>query len=59
MQENIKPCPFCGAKARVSRECELVRCTECGGNVCSARYSLEQAIAAWNTRAEKEGVEDA
>lgn len=65
IEVKLKPCPFCGGKARYFRTQTLegpmhkVRCTNFDG--CQMRelqtqsfYRKEQAINAWNRRADDE-----
>lgn len=54
---KIKPCPFCGgtnAYYIYAPDC-WVRCPDCGANG-PERSSIEQAIEAWNWRAENGGT---
>ena len=73
--DGLKPCPFCGGKAKIHNAVEFasetaklifgkrcgVHCTKC--SVATMPYdSLDDAIAAWNRRVEaeiKEGEDDA
>jgi Lar family restriction alleviation protein len=64
MSEELKPCPFCGGKhlcdgATVEdlnqpneRELYSVYCFDCGGGT-RYRKTVDEAYAAWNTRAER------
>lgn len=51
---KLKPCPFCGNKAEVYEECELIkiRCSNymCQASVSSWHDEVEDAIDAWNKR---------
>lgn len=52
---DLKPCPFCGSKAEVYEECEMVK-IRCSSYMCQAsvngwRDEVEDAIEAWNKRA--------
>lgn len=56
MKTNLKPCPFCGGKAKAygggySQESPSVRCTNCCVTL-NGRFSLKQddVIHQWNTR---------
>ena len=55
---ELKPCPFCGGKARLVSVSEryTVGCTimRCRGNWLTARdyYTKDEAAEAWNTRVE-------
>ncbi|MBQ7873744.1 MAG: Lar family restriction alleviation protein [Oscillospiraceae bacterium] len=59
---ELKPCPFCGGRARVIQSDPLekgkkefyvfgVYCTDCGGLM--RKCAEEDAVKAWNRRAEK------
>lgn len=52
MDEELKPCPFCGSE-RVTAECiEYVTCRKCGADgPYFTDADTEKAIAAWNKRA--------
>lgn len=58
MSEELKPCPFCGGKARlrsgtiVTLPMHQVYCLSCGAG-CGHRYTEAEAIEAWNTRYEE------
>ena len=65
MNEELKPCPFCGGKAEISvgrfdgKDTSFVLCTKCEARgeffVVSPKYaSDEKAIEAWNRRAKNE-----
>ena len=61
MSDELLPCPFCGAEANVS-ECQgrddrfYIWCDGC---CCTVMYKSKQdAINAWNTRAEPIGREE-
>lgn len=58
---ELKPCPFCGEKAKLSsgrfdgKDTSYVMCTRCGSRgeffCVSPKYaSAERAIEAWNRR---------
>lgn len=58
MSEKLKPCPFCKSAAELVHTLNIiphepwwVRCPACG--VTTRKYdSMEEAIAAWNMRAD-------
>ena len=58
--EELKPCPFCGAKATLWREGGVDRpyhiLCGCGGRV-GWFETREEAIEAWNRRTESEELE--
>lgn len=57
MSEKLKPCPFCGRddlKIVRAKQSVKVRCNLCIGTGPD-QITTEQAIAAWNRRAEIEG----
>jgi len=60
MSADLKPCPFCGNAATLTRiadddECSFVMCPTCGA-CCGNRDTLPDAdcVDAWNRRAEVE-----
>lgn len=56
MNEELKPCPFCGGKAEISLLLSNygVACTSCMGAIFPAKeQTREEAIKAWNRRATK------
>lgn len=56
ISEELKPCPFCSSEAEITKwhEGYFVECKEqrCGGTI-GAYKTEEEAIEAWNTRAER------
>lgn len=51
---ELKPCPFCGRKPRMTRDIDgdcRVRCQNCGATTYYARTE-EEATKAWNRRAD-------
>ena len=64
MSEELKPCPFCGGEAEIfeyknKRFVPSIQyrggCFECGQTVC-LENTREDAIKAWNTRANEEQI---
>ena len=59
MSEKLKPCPFCGGEAELGGVIKpilnehryQIACNYCGGQTLFFQ-SVEEAIKAWNTRAE-------
>lgn len=55
---DLKPCPFCGGKAHTcgdedqERVC-WVMCPDCLASAGGNYPTMEEAITAWNTRADK------
>lgn len=53
VKEELKPCPFCGAKAQMlnySKNEWLAECSVCSGMVERWRETEEEAIEQWNRR---------
>ncbi len=51
MENKLKPCPFCGGKARHFECLEyVVKCLDCDAEG-PIRETVEAAIEAWNRRA--------
>ena len=58
-KEELKPCPCCSNKARISDFIDVVYCIECGLMTDeSALGGMEQAIGEWNTRTESHELKD-
>jgi Lar family restriction alleviation protein len=56
MSDDLKPCPFCGVvPLPVNTIGSYVFCGECGAD---GPVHLTEAIAAWNTRADKDRIEE-
>lgn len=55
---ELKPCPFCGKKAKVSNGWTGSVWCECSDDDCPAilQDTEEDAIAAWNTRPEEDRI---
>lgn len=52
---ELKPCPFCGSNKIITRKTRMwhrVVCEACG-TVSGYWFNKEQAITAWNERAER------
>ena len=65
MNQGLKPCPFCGGRAKVMNgpddwaQCDWVQCDRCGATTAFSA-TVESAIAKWNSRVKDcgdEGVE--
>lgn len=59
--KELKPCPFCGGKAKVGKDTDIffeaycVSCLKCGVSQQYPKYYTEEAaIEAWNSRAGEE-----
>lgn len=55
--EDLKPCPFCGSKGRVTRTKDLSgywygECSKCYARQLAYSKDREEAVALWNTRAQ-------
>jgi Lar family restriction alleviation protein len=70
MSDDLKPCPFCGGKKNIicrtdydGRDAYAVSCRyhECHGSIFTLGYGYfadkAEAIAAWNTRANADRIE--
>ena len=53
MSRELKPCPFCGGKARLVKDGEAYK-VYCISHACDAQYgwcaTKEKAIQGWNRR---------
>lgn len=51
---ELKPCPFCGGEAKVQSfsHDRTVYCTDCNARVQKFFPTREEAIEAWNRRAD-------
>ena len=59
MPEELKPCPFCGGKAYIGENTVFngmfyACCCDCSASAGDEFNSKEEAIAAWNTRTQKQ-----
>lgn len=57
MNDKLKPCPFCGSKAKkiISPVMNTIMfvCENCGADVCFYEAEFgEKAVKAWNRRVE-------
>lgn len=55
MNDKLKPCPFCGGEAYVSRWCYKVLCIDCDAEVLVERETsdgVKEVSLKWNTRAD-------
>jgi len=60
MDEKLKPCPFCGSKAKISSSAYVyfVRCSnlECEAYLANGKMDKDGAIKEWNTRSSPEAA---
>lgn len=63
MKKELKPCPFCGGKAKITdtntedkQHFYYIQCTKCGAAACFGNESetKKDAIKAWNRRINEE-----
>lgn len=56
--DKLKPCPFCGGKAKVQRYPHnySVYCTKCGARTILFKPTEKEAFEAWNRRTEGSGT---
>lgn len=56
MNDELKPCPFCGGEAKIKRYDSFLVYIKCGNSECFVSSetvfcrSIERAIHIWNTR---------
>jgi len=53
MNQELKPCPFCGGKAKIIKDPIKIGCTNNNCMICVhtiPNLQLEDAIEAWNRR---------
>jgi len=56
-KRDIKPCPFCGGKAKVGLIVTTVNCLECGAR--AGEYNTGyKAIEEWNKRVENKALKE-
>ena len=58
MSDELKPCPFCGGKARYRTGCG-VECSVCFANIVDARRLRESVCAKWNRRSDAAALSEA
>lgn len=55
MSEQLKPCPFCGGEAQLSRDDSddpIIRCLSCLVTMGEAGGGTREVVASWNKRAD-------